>query len=251
LVKAYAADPSNIAEVYRFLHKRGLGTGMPPTASPFKDYEPSLFVIALEWLEGIGGKTLLEHSGGHLAGKLAAQWLLASRDLDFVGAPDFGPTTILSWGRKWAGLLGSQQSEIARRMRGICDQLEARPPHPEPESLRHGSYSVSHVLDLGGGPGVVDWDSFRKGRLELDAGHYLAYLSRFASGRTRLANVCRGTAASFKSSLEGAVDESDLAWFKAAALIRLTWYLCQRKPSRWTERATGLLDEAKRDLTLD
>jgi hypothetical protein len=249
LVKAYAQDPSDIAGVYRLLDERGLGTGRPPTASPFRGYDPSLHVIGLGWLEGLGGKTLLERGGGHLAGKLAAQWLLASRELDFDRAPVYEPATVVSWGRKWVGLLEPQQSDIGRRMRGICDLLEARPPRLWPESLRHGSYSASHVIDLGGGPGIVDWDSFRRGRLELDAGHYLAYLSRFAGGRTRLSDDCRSAAVSFRSSLEGAVENSDLAWFKAAALVRLAWYLCRRKPSRWAKRATALLEEARRDLT--
>ena len=50
------------------------------------------------------------------------------------------------------------------------DQLAANMPPPGYTDLRHGGFYLSHVFDLVDGPGVIDWDTFRQGPVEVDAG---------------------------------------------------------------------------------
>src|SRR5207248_6109763 len=53
--------------------------------------------------------------------------------------------------------------------------------------LVHGSLYAHHVLDLGDGPGLIDWQKSGQGPAELDAGVFLATLWRLGMLQERLA----------------------------------------------------------------
>ncbi len=100
------------------------------------------------------------------------------------------------------------------------------------------------MLDLGGGPGVIDWDSFKQGPLELDAGTLLGWLSRHTSGHPALAAAVAEAEAALLEGISGLTDEGALLWYRAAALVKFAVRLALRKPDRRPRSAT-LLAEAR------
>ena len=132
----------------------------------------------------------------------------------------------------------------------LLPALEAKAPRATRHGLRHGSFSPSHLVDLGEGPGLIDWDSFCRGPLELDAGNFLAVLSRIGigmEGRRREADV---SARTFRAGLSDLVRPNMLEWYRAAMLIKHAKYLSLRRPPRWKDRAAGLLGGARTALEL-
>ena len=69
--------------------------------------------------------------------------------------------------------LGIHSAEVATSLHRT--ELEHSPTR-----LVHGSFYARHILDTGDGPGVIDWQRFGQGPLEVDAGMFLATISRIA-----------------------------------------------------------------------
>src|SRR5205807_10056158 len=109
-----------------------------------------------------------------------------------------------------------------------------------------GPRSARHILDLGDGPGVIDWHRFGQGPVELDAGMFLATLSRLRLLHPAHAGEALLAEQAFLEGTHSLLDERALAWHRAAALLQLTERLPTAARGDWRARAHALLGEAAR-----
>src|SRR5207248_3196095 len=113
--------------------------------------------------------------------------------------------------------------------------------------LVHGSLYAHHVLDLGDGPGLIDWQKSGQGPAELDAGVFLATLWRLGMLQERLAGEVARAEEVFLAETEGLLDKGALAWHSAATLLRLAKRVALRQgDGEWQARARALLGRAAR-----
>jgi len=88
-------------------------------------------------------------------------------------------------------------------------------------SLVHGTLYARHLIDLGDGPGVIDWQPFGQGPAEFDAGTFLATIWRIGPKDQRLAPEARHTEETDLPGTAGLVDAWAVAWYRAAKLLGL------------------------------
>jgi hypothetical protein len=247
--KAYATDPSPIAEVLRHLSERGLGSGRPPTIAPVEAFDRDLRFLVTGWLDGPRARELLAKDEGDRAGELGATWLRASRNIE--AAPEarrLDTRAVLRRVHRWADFLASVDPELGSGATTVVKELALRTPIDGKYELRHGSFSPSHIFDLGSGPGLIDWDSFCLGPIELDAGNFLAVLARIGTGGRRLEIQTSRAARTFREQVSDLVRPDILAWFGAGMLVKHARYTCMRRPPQWLDRAGALLSEAAASL---
>ena len=130
----------------------------------------------------------------------------------------------------------------------MAAKLAQRQPKEGVAHLVHGTLYDRHVLDLGDGPGLIDWDCFGQGPIELDAGMFLATIWRIGLRYDALAGQAARAEQAFLAGTVGLLDERALAWYRAAALLRLASKAQEAKRQRpgWWARADALLGEAAR-----
>jgi hypothetical protein len=104
---------------------------------------------------------------------------------------------------------------------------------------------VNHVVDLGAGAGVLDWDGFGQGPPELAAGTFLATLARAAGAAPALRRPAAEAARAFRAAVACHLDPEALAWYEAGARVRNARHLCVRRPPGWAPRAARLLAGAR------
>lgn len=242
-VKAYAKDPSKEAELYLALGENGVAGTSECRVPPLLAWDRELKMLAIGWLEGPSAEQLILAGQGARAGELAAQWLRHAASLPIKLGPPYGAAEIAARKpRKIAADLALEMSAtaIARKLRRI---------QPETDSSRlvHGTFYSHHIIDLGNGPGVIDWEHFGQGPIELDAGIFLA-----SAWRTRMwperpeAEVTRAEE-SFLAGMDGLLDKDAVAWHRSAMLLRLACKLARRQDeSDWSARAHALMREASR-----
>src|SRR2546422_5779946 len=112
----------------------------------------------------------------------------------------------------------------------------------------HGTFYARHVLDQGDRVGVIDWERFGRGPLELDAGMFLATTWRYGLDHAPLAAEAARAEEALLAGTTGLLDERVLDWHRAAALLRLASkvYVVERRKKNWLDRAHALLTEATR-----
>jgi len=110
----------------------------------------------------------------------------------------------------------------------------------------HGTLYARHILDTGEGPGVIDWHRFGQGPVELDAGMFLATLSRLRLLHQAHAGEALLAEQAFLEGTRGLLDERALDWHRSAALLQLTERLPTAARGDWRARAHALLGEATR-----
>jgi hypothetical protein len=246
-LKAYSPARAAALDLCEWLESEGLASGRAPTVPPIIARTRSLGLLVMGWLEGASGRDLFEGGGATRAGGLAAEWLRAESGLNVELGRSYGPDAALQEVARWARKIRRVDSELGAEASAVLTGLRAAPPPSGREGVRHGDFSPEHVLDLGDGPGVIDWDSFRQGALELDAARFLAALSWLAGeGRGRVEGTA-DAAAALRAGLDGLLDERALAWYRAAVLVRLAKKLCREtpRPAGWRARARSLLAEAR------
>ncbi|TLZ55661.1 MAG: hypothetical protein E6K22_03380 [Gammaproteobacteria bacterium] len=141
--------------------------------------------------------------------------------------------------------IGSAAGELGGRAGAVWDRLAADIPPPGYSDLRHGSFYLSHVFDLGDGPGVIDWDSFRQGPVEVDAGMMSAMAARWTVRRPHHAAAAQRAIAAFLNEVGDLVDPARLRWYRAAALLKFASYLARRRPDGWAVSAATLIGDAE------
>lgn len=134
-------------------------------------------------------------------------------------------------------------------LRFVASALPARPPRSRakqsPPRLVHGTLYARHLLDLGDGPGVIDWQRFGQGPAELDAGTFLATTWRIGLKDERLAREAARAEEAFLAGTTGLLHPGGTAWYRAAVLLRLANKQARRKAG-WVAHGHALLAEAVR-----
>jgi hypothetical protein len=245
-IKAYAEYPASEAALYDTLAAAGLAGDSGARVPPLLARERNLNVLFIGWLDGPTAQELVESGHGQRAGELAAWWLQRVACLPVNLGPPFGAARMLSRGRKWADALGAADPMLGAAARALIGVLERMQPKEGTPKLVHGTFYARHLLDLGDGPGVIDWQRFGQGPMELDAGMFLATIWRIGLRHKRLAREAARAEEAFLAGTEGLMNERALAWHRAAALLRLADRQLKRRSGNWAEQAHGQLREAAR-----
>jgi hypothetical protein len=245
-VKAYADDPSLEAELYGVLAGQGLGGEAPVRVPPLLLWDRELRLFAIGWLDGPTGKELIETGRGARAGELAARWVRCAASLPVKLGRPLGVAHILRKARHWVAHLNDTDSTLGPAATSIAARLErAQPPGDEPHLL-HGTLYTRHVLDLGNGAGLIDWDCFGQGPQELDAGIFLSSAWQLGLRQESLVVEAARAEAAFLAGTAGLLQERALAWHRAAMLLRLANKISRRPGDIEPARARALLAEAAR-----
>jgi len=247
-LKLYAEDPAPEAELYEALAAVGLVGAGPVRVPPLLARDRTLQVLAIGWLEGPTAQELLKGRRGERAGELAACWLRCAAALPVkVGLPLGAAHMVYDAGKEVVQLDAADRGlgSAARRLARILTQTL---PKNGSRRLVHGTFYARHLLDQGDGVGVIDWERFGRGPLELDAGMFLATTWRYGLDHAPLAAEAARAEEALLAGTPGLLDERVLAWHRAAALLRLAGkvYVVERRKENWLDRAHALLTEATR-----
>ena len=246
-VKVYAEDPAPEVALYVSLAAAGLAGDSGARVPPLLAWEHDLRALVIGWLEGPTARDLVRSGQGRRAGELGARWFQRTASLPVKLGPPLGAVQMLQRARDWAAgflpidsALGTKARELAEILAGTQPKEEGTP------RLVHGTLYARHILDCGDGPGVIDWQRFGQGPMELDAGTFLATILRIGLlDKTRETEAVQAQEA-FLAGTAGLLDKRSLAWHEAAMLLRLAGKQDRRHDDRWQERAHALLDEATR-----
>lgn len=248
-IKAYSSDPALEAELYEALAAAGLADDSAVRVPPLLAYERDLRMVVIGWLEGPTAQELVEREQGKRAGELAARWLHRSASLSLKLGPTFGSARSLQEARKWVARFGAADPRLGTAATAVARLLAQTQPKEGTLRLVHGSLYARHVLDLGDAAGLIDWDCFGQGPLELDAGMFLATISRLKLLHEDIAGEAAQAEKAFLAGSAGLLEERALAWHRAVALLHLAERGSKptsRRKDDWRRRAQVLLDEAVR-----
>lgn len=245
VIKAYAykEDPWPLVDLLERWSDGGPAAGSAPSVPPLLAFHSRLALVATGWLDGPSAEELIASSAGERAGALAAQWLRAAPSLAIDVGPLFGPRAALKDAAKSARSVEQESAPLGRELWRLVRELASDPPAETRPIVGNGSFRAEHVIDLGGQPGVIDWDGFRRGAIELEGGMFLAGLSFLRASRSALEAEAVAATEAFCSGLADAADERALSWYRAGALARLAKY--RRHEAGWPERAAALIQEAR------
>src|SRR5437879_1974180 len=178
-VKAYEEDPASEAALYEALAAAGLGGESNVRVPPLLAWEHDLRVLVIGWLDGPTAHDLVKQGQGRHAGELAAQWARRTASLPVKLGLPFGAAGMMHETRAWIGTLGTADLSVGAAARALAEALARTEPRDDGAvGLVHGTLYARHILDVGECPGVIDWHRFGQGPAELDAGMFLATLSR-------------------------------------------------------------------------
>ncbi len=243
--KAYAHDPEPLVTLLGRLEGEGLASGNPPTVAPLVAFDPTLRLIVTAWLSGPTGKELISAGAGSRAGELAAAWLRAADRVEVDVGEQYGPSALLADTARRVEVLTGADETLGGLAAAELAALATDRPAERTRGVRHPSFKPSSILDLGEGPGLIDWDGFSQGAPELEAGMFLASLTRMAGGRRPRGAELAEAERAFRAGVRDLLDLSAVSWYEAAALVKLAARLARRQPDRWWERAHRLLRRAE------
>ncbi|HET7251778.1 MAG TPA: phosphotransferase [Gemmatimonadales bacterium] len=240
-VKAYNEPPDDEAQLYTALAGGSGGVRVPRLIG----YDRALSVLALEWLEGATLQALIKQGQGRRAGELAAMWprLVAALDVRF--GTHHGVNELTAKTHKYADRMGAADASLGTTASGIVRRLESTQPAEGPTRLVHGSLYDRHMLDMGTGPGLIDWDCFGQGAAELDAAVFLSVIWRSGLRHERR-DSSRQAAVAFHECTAGLLDEDALAWHRAATMLRLAHKKVRQRDDDALVSARSLVEEAAR-----
>lgn len=247
-IKMYADSPAPEAELYEALAAAGLAGASGARVPRLLSWDRDLRVLVLSWLEGPTAHELIKAGQGERAGELAGAWIRCAASLPL----NLGPPCGVGWALYRAGrsvaALDAADPALGAAAKALTGALARARPTDEAPRLIHGTLYDRHLLDLGDGPGVIDWQRSGQGPLEFDAGWFLATTWRSGLDDDALARAVGGAERAFFAGTAGLLDEQAVAWHRAAALLRLAGKVrvADRSKAEWLARTRELLDEATR-----
>ena len=244
-IKAYADDPAHEAAVYQALAAAGLAGDSGVRVPPLLAWERDLRALVVGWLEGRSVRELLKGGQGRRAGELVAAWLRRAASFSINLGPAFGSEHMLSRVRKWVAALSAADALMGTAAVTLAELLTRTQPQETVPRLVHGALHDRNVLDLNDGPGVIDWQRFGQGPAEIEAGKFLACVSRLGLDSSFASEAVRAEEA-FHAGTAGLLDQRTLAWHRAAALLSLADRPLSHRTGDWLARARALLAEAAR-----
>src|SRR5213596_733923 len=220
-IKMYADDSTLEATLYRKLARVGLASEVGARVPRLLAFDPDLHLLAMSWLDGKTASRLLRESKGERAGKLAASWFSRASNVRVKFAPPCGSGRMLYNAGTSAVGLGTTDPALGSAAKAVARTLLRGPPIERRPGLVHGTLYTRHILDLGDGPGVIDWQQFGQGPVEVDAGMFLATISRLAFRHPDVADEAARAEETFMARTRGLVDERALDWYWAAGLLHV------------------------------
>src|SRR6266545_2044856 len=203
----------------------GPGTGLVDNSGvrvpPLVAWERELRVLVTGWLEGRPANRLIKEGQGERAGELCARWLQRAASLPVKIGQPLGSGRILYRAGEWVARLRGADPGLGKAASALARVLASTQPTSHTPHLVHGTFYARHVLDLGDGPGVIDWQRFGHGPLELDAGMFLSTVWRSGRRNEEVAAQAARAEQAFLAGTRGLLDDRALAWYRAAALLRL------------------------------
>jgi phosphotransferase family enzyme len=245
-LKIYANDAAPEAALYRALSAAGLTTERGVRVPRLVAWDRSLNVLVLEWLDGSPLNEVAKDDPGR-AGELAARWVNVAATLPLRLGPAQDAARVLAESGRFLDMLEVGDADLGASGRAVIEALAQCQPPRRSVHLVHGTLYTRHLIDTGaadgddGGPGIIDWQRFGQGPLELDAGTFLATLWRSGLLRRRRVRDVEQVEGAFRARTGGLLDERALAWHQAAALLRLAGRMLRR---RSPEKAAPLLSRA-------
>ncbi len=167
---ADAATVLAVSTVHNVLAGAGLASGRGPTVPRLIGLDTEAALIVTEMYAAAPASELVKRGDADRAGRLAAQWLRAAIKPGVALGDPYDPPHVLEDVQRYVRTIARAAGELGGRAGAVRDQLAANMPPPGCTDLRHGGFYLSHVFDLVDGPGVIDWDTFRQGPVEVDAG---------------------------------------------------------------------------------
>jgi len=250
-VKLYADDPAPEAELYQELARLGLARDLGPRVPRLLAWNRHLRLVVISWLEGPTAHHLIKLGHGARAGELAASWLWhASRKRVRLGPPRGREHMIYQAGVS-AGALGSADRMLGAATKSVAKLLVRIPTREKAPRLVHGTLYARHIFDMDGSPGVIDWTQFGQGPVELDAGMFLATISRLALRHEPFAAQAARATEMFLTRVQRLVDPCALEWYWAAGLLHLAARRLKTRPhSPVPPETPAVVDEAARHAGL-
>lgn len=242
-IKVYAGDPAPEAALYEALGAAGLSGASGPRVPALLAWDRELRVMVIGWLEGRTAQELVCAGQGERAGALAADWIRRVSSMRVGLGPSHGTAGVLERIQEWIAALWAAAPDLGRRATVLADRLLRAQPRESAPRLVHGTLYDRHILDLGDGPGVIDWQRFGQGPLELDGGMFLATLARLRLAHVSIAAAAASAEAAFLANTADLLEPHALAWHCAAGLLHLGR---RRLHRRAPEECGVLLDEAAR-----
>jgi hypothetical protein len=227
-VKAYADEPEHALLVAAELERNGLASGSPPTAAPLIAMSSELRVLVTRWLEGPDGRTLLARGRGQRLGLLAAQWLEAMRSRPLALPAGMSGRFLAAKASRWLRHIVGADPSLGDQARACVSSLTETAAVAQVPT--HGQFTATHVIDLGGGPGVIDWDNGHAGSPDADVWKFVSSLDDLAADDPSLAAQSAAAASAF---LAHAAEPRDAARYESARLLKAANTLARLRPSGW------------------
>ena len=221
VIKIYADDPSDEAEVYRRLAVLGLAGDFGPRVPRLLSWDRDQKILVLSWLEGPSASQLVKDGKGRRAGELAVAWLRAASGGDVRFGPPRGCGHLMYQAGASVGALTAADPLLGATAKRTAKVLVRTQPGEGTPHLVNSTLYARHILDMGDGPGVIDWQQFGQGPLEVDAGMFLATISRAALRHQEVADEATRAREAFLEGTRGLVDPNSLEWYWAASLLHL------------------------------
>ena len=243
-VKCYARDAAAEAGFYDSMGRAGLAAEDSAVRVPrLLDWDPDRWIMAIGWLEGPTAGELIANGQGARAGDLAARWIRRSASLPLRVRAASGAGEILARAPRWVTALGAAHPSLGASAEALAAMLSSSVRDEPAAHVIHGRFYVRHVIDLDRGAGIIDWEHFGQGALEIDAGMFLATVWRSGRHEDRAREAARAEEA-FMAGASYLLDERRLAWYRAGALLSLSYHLLARRKGEWRDQAGELLSEA-------
>lgn len=242
-VKAYAADPAAEAALYEAV--AAASAGAEARIPRLLAWHRELRMLLIGWLDDPTAQQLVERGQGERAGALAAEWLRHAAKLPVNLGTPCGAAEVLLRARKWVAGLALADPSLGAAAEGVARSLAAKPPADGLRRLVHARFYARHVLELGAGPGVIDWQRYGQGRLEIDAGMFLATVWRLGRRAGSLTGEAARAEETFLRRTAGLLDGRATAWYRAAALLRFAHKQSRLGPGA-AASAAEMLGEARR-----
>jgi hypothetical protein len=247
IVKVFANDPSPLVEVLRALGEHGLAGAHAPKTARLLAFDLGRRILVWERLGGATCLELISDGKGAAAGRLAAMWVKSTAEVPIELGHPYSPDRVLRKAARHVGVIEVADPELGRTAGHCLSLLRQRRLQVSRAGLRHGSFSVNHVLELEDGPATIDWDAFGQGPVELDVANFIMTLRRTAQVQTDLADQASRAKAVFLDALSDLADPDCLAWYETAMLLKLAKYYCHRRPPNWRKAAADVVFRAALD----
>ena len=219
-LKLYAEDPSAEAAVHEALAAAGLAGDSGVRVPPLIAWDRRLRVLVIGWLDGPSVADLIKSGQGEHAGELAAHWFHRAASVEVKLGPPLGAARMLERARKWAAVVVAADPALESAATTAVTMLARTQPEERAPRLVNGGLYADHVVDLGDGPGVIDWGRFGQGPAELDAGIFLATTWRVGFRDESAAAEAARAERAFLGRTAGFLDQRARAWHQAAELLR-------------------------------